>query len=72
MAENEKLDLAYRQSGRWRRWRDSIRNVKPVSAVAEEGVRCLAQTIKRLQNLFEESNRVPMKQVPSSSARSVA
>lgn len=63
MAENEKLDLAYDRSGRWRKWRDSIRNGKSVSAIAEEGVRYLAQTFKRLQNLFEEENRVPMKQV---------
>ena len=63
MAENEDLDLAYARSGRWRKWRDSIRSGKPVVEVADEGVRCVAQTFKNLQKLFEESNRLPMKQV---------
>ncbi len=63
MAENEKLDLAYYRSGRWQKWRDSIANGKSSAAVAEEGVRCIAQTVKNLQTLSEEGNEVPIKQV---------
>ena len=63
MAENEKLDLGYHRSGRWRKWRKSIRAGKSAEVVAEEGVRCLTLTFKGLQKLFEEENGIPMKQV---------
>ena len=63
MAENEKLDLGYPRSGRWRKLRESIRMGSSASEVAEETVRCLAQTLKNLRRLFEEKNRVPLKQV---------
>ena len=63
MAENEQLDLGYYRSGRWQKLRDSIRAGKTVDGVAEEANRCLAQTFKNLQKLFEHENRVPLKQV---------
>ncbi|MCH7725215.1 MAG: hypothetical protein IH991_01850 [Planctomycetes bacterium] len=63
MAENEKLDLGYHSSGRWRKLRDSIRAGKSAGEVAEEANRCLAQAFKILQKLFEENNRIPLKQV---------
>jgi hypothetical protein len=63
MAENEKLDLGFSCSSRWRKLRDSIRNEKSAAEVADEGVRCLARTFKNLQKLFEENNGVPLKEV---------
>lgn len=63
MAENEKLDLGYYRSGRWQKWRDSIRAGKSAGELAEEAIRCLAQTFKNLQKLFEEDNGIPLKQV---------
>ena len=63
MAENEKLDLGYRSSGRWRKLRDSIRAGKSAGEVGEEANRCLAQAFKILQKLFEDNNRIPLKQV---------
>lgn len=63
MAENEKLDLAYPRSGRWRKWRESILSGQSLAEVANEGVRCLVQTFNRLQPLFSDENRIPLKQV---------
>jgi hypothetical protein len=44
MAENEKFDLGDYRSGRWQKWRDSIRAGKSAGELAEESIRCLAQT----------------------------
>jgi hypothetical protein len=63
MAENETLDLGHYRSGRWRKLRDSIRAGKSAIEVADEGSRCLTQTFKNLQKLFEEDNGIPLKRV---------
>ena len=69
MAENEKLDLGHHRSGRWRKLRDLIRAGKSVGQVAEEANRCLAQTFKNLQKLFENNNGIPLKQVLMAASR---
>jgi len=56
MAENEKLDLGYCNSGRWRKWRDSFRAGRSTKELAEEGYRALVRTWKNLQRLFENDN----------------
>lgn len=63
MAENESLDIGHARSGRWRKWRDSILSHGSVDEIASEGVRCLARTFKNLQQLFENKNRVPLKEI---------
>lgn len=63
MAENETLDIGHARSGRWRKWRDAIIRQDAVSEIASEGVLCLARTFKNLQQLFENENRVPLKEV---------
>ena len=63
MAEDETLDLGHYRSGRWQKLRDSIRAGKSANEVADEGGRCLTQTFKNLQKLFEENNGIPLKQV---------
>ena len=63
MAENETLDLGHYRSRRWQKLRDSIQAGKSANEVADEGGRCLTQTFKNLQKLFEENNGIPLKQV---------
>jgi hypothetical protein len=63
MAENEMLDMGHARNGRWQKWRDSIIGQGSVSEIANEGVRCLARTFKNLQQLFENENGVPLREV---------
>jgi hypothetical protein len=63
VAENETLDLGHARNGRWRKWRDSIMSKGSIKEIANEGVRCLARTFKNLQQIFENKNGVPLKEV---------
>lgn len=62
MAENEKLDVGYRNSGRWRKLASAIDAGKSVTEVGKESVRCVTQTLNRLRKLFEQ-NGVPLENV---------
>jgi len=63
VAENETLDIGHARSGRWRKWRNSILSQGAVDEIATEGVRCLARTFKNLQQIFENENHVPLKEI---------
>ena len=63
MAENETLDIGHARSGRWRKWRDLILSQGSVDEIAAEGVRCLAQTFKKLQQILAHDNDLPLKEI---------
>ena len=44
-------------------WRNSILSQGAVDEIATEGVRCLARTFKNLQQIFENENHVPLKEI---------
>ena len=60
MAENETLDLAGRNSGRWRIWGRYLASGKTAFELAQFTDECLRKTFGNLQHLLAIENHLPL------------